>query len=121
MTIQNRSIAIVDDDCRVLESLANLLASFGYCPRPFPSAADMLAADILTQVCCVITDREMPMMSGLELLERIQQSGLSVPVIVITGKLSEDTESFYISRGAAGFLRKPLDCDNLYAMLERCC
>jgi FixJ family two-component response regulator len=121
MMIPNRSIAIVDDDCRVLESLTNLLASFGYRPRPFLSAADMLAADILTQVCCVITDREMPGMSGLDLLERIQQSRLSIPVIIITGQLSDDTESFYISRGAAGFLRKPLDGDILYAMLERCC
>jgi FixJ family two-component response regulator len=121
MTIPNRSIAIVDDDGRVLESLANLLASFGYRPRPFLSAADMLAADILSQVCCVITDREMPVMSGLDLLDRIQQSGLSVPVIIITGKLSEDTESFYLSRGATAFLRKPLDCDILYALLKRYC
>jgi FixJ family two-component response regulator len=121
MTTPKRSIAIVDDDGRVLESLANLLASFGYCPRPFLSAADMLAADILSQVCCVITDREMPVMNGLALLERIKQSGLSVPVIVITGKPSEDTESCYLSRGAAGFLRKPLDGDTLYALLQRCC
>jgi FixJ family two-component response regulator len=121
MTIPNRSIAIVDDDGRVLESLTNLLASFGYHPRPFLSAADMLAADILTQVCCVITDREMPVMNGLELLERIKQTGLSVPVIVITGKPSDDTESFYTSRGATGFLRKPLDGEVLYALLQRCC
>jgi FixJ family two-component response regulator len=121
MTMPNRSIAIVDDDCRVLESLANLLASFGYYARPFLSAVDMLAADILSQVCCVITDREMPVMNGLELLERIKQSGPSVPVIIITGKPCEDTEAFYVSRGAAGFLRKPLDCDTLCALLERCC
>jgi FixJ family two-component response regulator len=121
MTIPTRSIAIVDDDGRVLESLANLLASFGYNPRPFLSAAEMLAADILSQVCCVITDREMPVMSGLDLLERIKQSGLPVPVIVITGKPSDDAESFYVKRGAAGFLRKPLDCDVLYALLQRCC
>ena len=121
MTIPTRSIAIVDDDGRVLESLANLVASFGYCPRPFRSAADMLAADILSQVCGVITDREMPQMSGLDLLERIKQSGLSVPVIVITGKPSEDTESFYTSRGAAGFLRKPLDGDALHCLLQRWC
>jgi FixJ family two-component response regulator len=105
----------------VLESLANLLASFGYYARPFLSAVDMLAADILSQVCCVITDREMPVMNGLELLERIKQSGPSVPVIIITGKPCEDTEAFYVSRGAAGFLRKPLDCDTLCALLEQCC
>jgi FixJ family two-component response regulator len=116
-----RSIAIVDDDCRVLESLANLIASFGYQAYPFTSAADMLAAGILPRVSCVITDREMPRMSGLDLLAHIRQSGLSVPVIIITGELSEDTESFYFSLGAAGFLRKPLDDDALHCLLQRCC
>lgn len=121
MMIPTRSIAVVDDDDRVLESLANLLASFGYHPRPFLSAVELLAADILSQVCCVITDREMPVMSGLDLLDRIRQSGSAIPVIVITGKPSEDSEAFYARRGAAGFLRKPLDGDVLYALLQRCC
>jgi FixJ family two-component response regulator len=121
MTIPTRSIVIVDDDCRVLESLANLIASFGYRAYPFTSAADMLAADILSHVSCVITDREMPGMCGLALLAHIKQSGLSVPVIVITGELSDDTESFYTSLGAAGFLRKPLDDDALHRLLQRCC
>ncbi|MDB5988670.1 MAG: response regulator [Herbaspirillum sp.] len=120
MTKPTRSIAIVDDDRRVLESLANLIASFGYQAYPFTSAAEMLAADILPQVSCVITDREMPVMSGLGLLAHIRQSGLSIPVIVITGELSEDTESFYFSLGAAGFLRKPLDDDALHRLLQRC-
>lgn len=121
MTNPTRGIAIVDDDDRVLESLVNFITSLGYQPYPFTSAADMLATDVLSQVCCVITDREMPLMSGLDLLEHIKQAGSSVPVIIITGKPSEDTESFYASRGAAGFLRKPLDCDALYGLLQRCC
>jgi FixJ family two-component response regulator len=121
MTTPARGIAIVDDDYRVLESLANLIASFGYRPYPFTSATDMLATDALSQVSCVITDREMPVMSGLDLLAHIRRSGISVPVIVITGELSEDTESFYVGLGAAGFLRKPLDDDALCGLLRRCC
>ncbi|RXZ38498.1 response regulator [Oxalobacteraceae bacterium CAVE-383] len=121
MTIPTRSIAIVDDDGRVLESLANLLASIGYRPYLFTSVADLLATDALSRVCCVITDREMPRMSGLDLLAHIGRSALSVPVIVITGQLSEDMESFYIRLGAAGFLRKPIDCDALCGLLQRCC
>ncbi|GGC85989.1 response regulator transcription factor [Undibacterium terreum] len=121
MMIPKRSIAIVDDDGRVLESLANLLSSFGYHPRPFTSALDLLAADILPQVCCVITDREMPLMNGLELLAHIKRSEFPVPVIIITGKPSEDTELFYANQGAAGFLRKPLDWDSLYCLLQRWC
>jgi FixJ family two-component response regulator len=116
-----RNIAIVDDDARVLESLANLLASCGYRSELFTSAEDLLASGGLSRFCCVITDREMPRMSGLDLLAQIKRVEPSLRVILITGKSSEETEAFYASQGAAGFLRKPLDGDRLFSLLEQFC
>lgn len=121
MSVLVRTIAIIDDDLRVLESLVNLLASFGYRAESFLSAEQFLESGRLSGICCIITDVEMRQMSGLGLLQYLKGSNCAVPVIMITGKPSERSEAFYLDKGAIGFFRKPVDSDALVDLLSSVC
>jgi FixJ family two-component response regulator len=121
MPKQPRTIAVVDDDLRVVESLINLLASWGYKAEGYDSAEEFLDSGGLQKSSCIVTDVEMRQMSGLDLLRRIKSSANSLPVIIITGKASEKSESFYLERGAVGFFRKPVDGDVLVGLLKIVC
>ncbi|MDH5483920.1 MAG: sigma-54 dependent transcriptional regulator [Gammaproteobacteria bacterium] len=66
----------------------------------------------------IITDLSMPGMSGLELLECIRQSDLEVPVIMITGFSTEDNAIKALRLGAADFLKKPFDMDELLELVD---
>jgi FixJ family two-component response regulator len=114
-----RSIAVIDDDPRVLESLQNLLTSCGYTAQTYLSAELFLASDGLSQSNCIITDVGMRRMSGLELLQRVRGSHCETPVIIITGKPSAHSESFYLGKGANGFFRKPIDGQTLMSFIDR--
>jgi FixJ family two-component response regulator len=118
MGIQARTIAVVDDDLRVLQSLINLLASCGYKAEGYRSAEEFLESGGLQKSSCVITDVEMRQMSGLSLLHHITSAAGSLPVVIITGKPSEKSESFYLEKGAVGFFRKPVDGDALVDLLR---
>ena len=121
MRAQPRTIAVIDDDLRVLDSLVNLLASFGYKADSYTSADQFLSSGALCRTCCIVTDVEMRKMSGLELLQYLKKDNCDVPVIVITGKPSERSESFYLERGAVGFFRKPVDGDALMDLICSVC
>jgi FixJ family two-component response regulator len=116
-----RTIAVIDDDLRVLESLINLLASCGYEAEGYCSAEEFLESGGLQKSSCVITDVEMRQMSGLGLLHHINRTTSSLPVVIITGKPSERSESFYLEKGAVGFFRKPVDGDALVDLLKDVC
>jgi FixJ family two-component response regulator len=121
MGMQARTIAVIDDDLRVLESLINLLASCGYRAEGYCSAEDFLESGGVQKSSCVITDVEMRQMSGLGLLQHITSAASSLPVVIITGKPSEKSQSFYLQKGAVGFFRKPVDGDALVDLLKAVC
>jgi FixJ family two-component response regulator len=118
MSMQACTIAVIDDDPRVLESLVNLLSSFGYSAQTYKSAEQFLKSGTLSRTSCIITDVEMRQMSGLGLLQYLRNSNCTVPVIIITGKPLQRSETFYLENGAIGFFRKPVDGD---ALLELIC
>ena len=121
MNIQGRTIAVIDDDLRVLESLVNLLASFGYKAESYASAEQFLTSGGLSRTSCIITDVEMRQMSGLGLLQYLRNSNCTLPVIIITGKPSARSEAFYLENGAVGFFRKPVDGDALVELIGSVC
>ena len=121
MNVQARTIAVIDDDPRVLESLLNFLASCGYKSESYLSAEQFLASGGLSRCMCIIADIEMKKMSGLGLLQHIRSSNCPVPVVIITGKPSENSGSFYLERGAIGFFRKPVDCEALVDLIGSVC
>jgi FixJ family two-component response regulator len=117
----DRRIAVIDDDLRVLESLVNLLRSFGYSAESYKSAEQFLESDALSRTSCIVTDVEMRQMSGLGLLRHLKSSNCTVPVIIITGKPSARAEEFYLENGAVGFFRKPVDGDALVELIGSVC
>jgi FixJ family two-component response regulator len=121
MGVLARTIAVIDDDDRVLESLQNLLASCGYKAETYSSAELFLTSGALSRTNCIITDVEMRRMSGLGLLQHVRSRQSDVPVIVITGKPSDNSETFYLDRGANGFFRKPIDGDTLLILVNNLC
>jgi FixJ family two-component response regulator len=121
MNTTARTIAVIDDDPRVVESLVNLLAAYGYPAQSYVSAEQFLIAGGPGKSSCVIADVEMPQMSGLGLLEHLKASDCDVPMILITGKPSVRSEEFYRERGAIGFFRKPVDGDTLVELICSIC
>jgi FixJ family two-component response regulator len=121
MGMQARTIAVIDDDLRVVESLINLLRSSGYRAEGYGSAEEFLDSGGLQKSSCVITDVEMRQMNGLGLLHHINSTKSPLPVVIITGKLSKESESFYLEKGAVGFFRKPVDGDALVDLLNGVC
>jgi len=121
MDVQVRTIAVIDDDLRVRESLVNLLISFGYVADSYESAEQFLEWDRLFRVCCIVTDVQMRQMSGFGLLQHLKRSNCDFPVIIITGNPSEESASFYLGNGAADFFRKPVDGDALIDLLGSVC
>jgi len=121
MSVQASTIAVIDDDPRVLESLANLLSSFGYSAQTYNSAEQFLQSGALSRTSCIITDVEMRQMSGLDLLRVLKNNNCTVPVIIITGKPSERSEAFYLEHGAVGFFRKPVDGEALVELIGSAC
>ena len=106
MNVQGHTIAVIDDDLRVLESLVNLLASFGYKAESYKSAEQFLGSGALSRTSCIITDVEMRQMSGLGLLQHLKNSNCTVPVIIITGKPSARSEAFYLEKWCCRLLQK---------------
>jgi FixJ family two-component response regulator len=79
------TIAVVDDDQRILESLENLLESADHAVRLFASAAALLESGCLAEIDCLISDIDMPVMDGSELLRVVHSARPELPIILITG------------------------------------
>ena len=112
-------IAIVDDDRRVRESVQSVLESAGFEAIAFDSAEAFLLAGALLIVSCVIADVRLPGMGGLELQRRIRRERSRLPVIFITAHDDDAVRRQALRDGAAAFLVKPFDGDDLLAHVAR--
>jgi FixJ family two-component response regulator len=113
------SIAIVDDDAAVRVGLRSLLRSYGYTVEVYDCAAALLAAGALNQHHCIITDLQMPGMSGIELLEQLRRDGNQVPVILMTAFPEVALRKRAFQSGASCFLSKPFEANELLLCLKQ--
>jgi FixJ family two-component response regulator len=95
-----------------------LVRSAGYDARGFASAVEFLASGTIQTFACIVTDIQMPGMSGIELKEHLTASKLPVPVIMITARDDPALEDAANASGAACFLRKPFEADALIRCIE---
>lgn len=106
-------IAIIDDDESVRVAIESLIRSFGFRTSVFASAEAFLASSSMPQAHCLITDVQMPDMSGIELFDVLRARGAGLPVIFITSFPEERVRRRAQEAGAVGFLAKPFDADSI--------
>jgi two-component system, LuxR family, response regulator FixJ len=111
-------VHVIDDDDALRQSLQFLLESAAIKVATYESAAAFLAALPEIDAGCVITDVRMPGMSGIELLKRLQDMKLGLPVIVITGHGDVPLAVDAMKAGAVDFIEKPFDDDVLIASVR---
>jgi two-component system response regulator FixJ len=106
-------VHVIDDDEALRDSLAFLLRAAQIEVRTYASAVAFLDALPDARASCVITDVRMPGMSGIDLLRRLQELKIGMPVIVITGHGDVPLAVEAMKIGALDFLEKPFDDDVL--------
>jgi FixJ family two-component response regulator len=119
LTLQKASIvSIVDDDESVREATKGLVRSLGYPAAAFASAEEFLHSERMNDTACLITDVQMPGLSGVELQRRLLAQGLRMPIIFITAFPEERVRRHVLGAGAMCFLSKPFHEDKLIACLD---
>jgi FixJ family two-component response regulator len=112
-------IHIVDDDPSVARALKRLLRSWGMEARTFSSGAEYLAAiERSPGADCSLIDVQMPGMTGLEVLDRMNAAGLHLAVVFMTAHETEGVEDQAMRAGAIGFLRKPFADEALVGLIR---
>jgi two-component system, LuxR family, response regulator FixJ len=114
----NLVVHVIDDDNAARQSLEFLLRSAQIEVRSYPSAVAFLEVLPTIKSGCVITDVRMPDMTGLELLQRMRDSDVGIPVIVITGHGDVPLAVQAMKSGAIDFLEKPFDDHLLLAAVK---
>ena len=111
-------VHVIDDDEAMRESLAFLLSAVGMEVRTYESALEFLDVAPNVEAGCVITDVRMPGLSGVDLLRRLRELKLGIPVIVITGHGDVPLAVEAMKIGALDFLEKPFDDEVLLASVR---
>jgi len=111
-------ISIVDDDNVVRRALESLVMSLGFRACAFPSAEAFLQSAQLAETSCLISDVQMPGISGVQLQDRLADLGLSIPTIFITAYPDDSVRTRVLDRGAVCFLLKPFDAQLLVESID---
>lgn len=111
------TIAIVDDDSGVRMSLSSLIRSLGYDVRTYASAAKFLNDRESGDPDCVITDMQMPQMTGEQLQAELISAGRMLPMIFMTAFPAQATRNRVMAAGACAFLDKPVDGNAIASIL----
>jgi two-component system response regulator FixJ len=113
------TIALIEDDEAVLDSLRLLLEGHGMAVQCFDSAKGFLATGADFTPTCIVSDVRMPGMSGLDLQRELKARSCNVPVILITGHGDIAMAVSAMREGAFDFIEKPYDAEQLIASIEK--
>ena len=111
-------ISIVDDDGVVGRAIESFVTSLGFLACTFPSAKAFLQSPQMAETSCLISDVQMPDLSGIQLQDRLGDLGLSIPMIFITAYPDEAVRTRALGKGAVCFLLKPFDAKSLIECID---
>jgi FixJ family two-component response regulator len=115
---QKAIVHVVDDDWSMRGALQDLFLSIGLEARAYATAGDFLAAAVSDAPGCLVIDIRLPDMNGLDFQEQLTQTGVRLPVVMMTGYGDIPMSVRAMKHGAVDFLPKPFkDQDMLDAVL----
>ena len=101
-------VAVIDDDNDVGDVLGGLLETMGHQVETFRSGTDFLATADFDRLACLVVDQNMPLMTGLEMIEQLSKKGVNIPALLITGVHDPEVERKAASLGVMTVLEKPM-------------
>jgi FixJ family two-component response regulator len=111
-------IYIVDDDESFGRSLKRVLNARGLAAEYFLSARSFLNSFVRgSEESVAVIDINMPECNGFSLLDKMHDSGCSIPAIIITGQFQANSEKMALQHGAIGYLEKPFEIDSLLNLI----
>ena len=112
-------ISIIDDDDSMRCAMKSLVMSLGLRVHTFRSAEEFLQSPRLDDTSCLITDLQMPGLSGVELQSLLLAQARHMPIILVTAFPEERMRNRAIEAGALGFLSKPFESQMLIKLIEK--
>ena len=120
---QKAIVHVVDDDASIREALQNLFLSMGLEARTYATARDFVAAGVSDSPGCLVIDIRLPDINGLDFQVRLTQTGVRLPVVMMTGYGDIPMSVRAMKSGAVDFLPKPFKdqdmLDAVHAAIER--
>ena len=113
MTDMTGTVFLVDDEQVIRDSISVLMGTDGIPCEVFASPQMFLDQFDPSRPGCLLLDLRMPGMDGLELLERLQQRGLDIPVIILTAHADVPRAVAAMKSGAKDFMEKPFSAEDL--------
>jgi two-component system response regulator FixJ len=112
------TVHVIDDDEAARDSLEFLLRSAGIDVKAHASAVEFLKGAAEIKSGCIVTDVRMPEITGIDLLKKLKDLKIGVPVILVTGHGDVPLAVEAMKIGAADFLEKPFDDEALLAAVR---
>lgn len=118
MTKSDEKIFLIDDDPSIRRSLPLLLKSSDYSVETFSSSEEFLKQGEFSGTGCIILDINLGGKSGLELQDELLNRPYHLPIVFITGKGKVPESVVALKKGAADFLQKPFDDEQLLKAVQ---
>jgi two-component system response regulator FixJ len=114
---QHRVIHIVDDEDAIRRSASFMLKTSGFAVQTWPSGVAFLKAARHAETGCVLLDVRMPEMDGLQVQQAMNERGIAMPVIILTGHGDVSIAVRAMKAGAVEFIEKPFEKAALLAAI----
>lgn len=116
--MQERIIHLVDDEEAVRRSAGFMLRTSGFKVHTYVSGVEFLGEVKHLEPGCILLDVRMPGMDGLEVQAELNQRGIAMPVIVLTGHGDINTAVVAMKAGASDFIEKPFEMEVLAQAID---
>jgi len=115
---EQRVVHLVDDDAAIRRSIGFMLKTSGHRVESYESGTDLLKASSHLDQGCILLDIRMPGMDGLEVQQALQEKGVTLPVIIMTGHGDVTLAVKAMKAGAVDFIEKPFGKEALLGSLD---